>query len=109
MWRHYIRFRDGNIENCSPPDRANWQACDIVFHRLPTQSQTVVQLYYQKPDAAAVTDTLFDYCDRTKMTRATVWKIIRSAQTLAAEQRGLIPPRDTRSQHTQHFDRSEPE
>lgn len=90
MWRFYVRYQDGNVSNCSPTDRLNWLACDAVYHRLQPLSQTVIRLYYQRKDTRPPAETIDSFCAREKVPHATVGIIIRSAQTLAAKERGLI-------------------
>lgn len=91
MWRFYIKTMDGNIADCTDADRANWCACHNVYHRIRPEWQNVVRLCYQKRSPGS--ETLEEYCRAVSMPLATAWKIVRSVQTMAAEERGLIAPR----------------
>jgi len=95
MWRFYIRYMDGNIPNISDPDRANWTACHSVYSRIRPEWQTVVSIYYRCPELNS--QSIEDYCSQRSMPMATVWKIIRSVQRMAAEERGLIAERTIRN------------
>ena len=88
MLRFYVRYMDGSVTNMPQSDRANWTACDAVYHRIRPEWQTVTRLNYQRPEPN--TQTIDDYCSQHAMTQATVWKIIRSVQRMVAEERGLI-------------------
>lgn len=92
MWRYYIRYNTVSLSSMSPSERANWTACNNVYSHLSPEWQTVVRLYYQRVDLD--TFTIEDYCAQHHMTMAVVWHIIRSVQTMAAEERGLIDHRE---------------
>lgn len=98
MWRVYIDNLDGNIPNISEPDRANWTACDTVYHSIRPEWQTVTTLHYRRNGDTA----LRDFCNTNGMTAATVWKIVHAVQKLAAQERGLIPKR-TPSDEVMHY------
>ena len=88
MLRFYVRYMDGSITDMAPSDRANWTACDAVYHRLRPEWQTVVRLNYQRQDLN--TPSVADYCTDHAMTQASVWKILRAVQRMVSEERGLI-------------------
>lgn len=86
MWRVYIRSKDGLIQNISEPDRVNCSACQAVYNRVRPDWQTIIHDYYQRKEQSMQ--------NMAGLPRETVKYVIRSAQEMAAAERGLIVPRN---------------
>lgn len=92
MWRFYYSRHNADPSQMGPASRKQWEACHRAISRFNDEEQNVMQMYYTSEwgrDLHAVED----YSARTGMSVNNIWNIIKTANRIAAEERGLIDRR----------------
>lgn len=89
MWRFFYSRPNADPSGMSPANRKQWEACQRAVNRFSEPEQDVMRMYYTSEWGRDL-HSIEDYSAKTGMPTSRIWTIIKTANRVAAEERGLI-------------------